>query len=439
MGQTIANFDAMLKEHYMDKVPELVNQKIAVHEHFSKRSGAEFSADGRQVTYPMHVGRNSGVGAIGERGQLPTAGAQQYVSVSIPFRFNYGRIEITSQAMKQSMTSKGAFRKAIDEEITRAGKDVGREKNRQLWGFGQGTLAFVNHAAGGGIITASATATVEVDAPGGVAGADNGTRFIRKGDILAFITGGAIESYGTVVSITSSSAMVVNLAQNVSDNAKIVRLSSITAPALIDCAYNNEPMGLLGMIDDGSFVATYMGVSRTAYPILKSNVVAASALDVSSYLTLGGIQAMYDLADQTGNGTIKTMWCHHSVRREYLSQLQTFRRYNDANAKSPDGGFKGSALEADITFSEKPMKVDRDCPYGMLFGIDDSSMFRYVLAEGEWADDDGKILLRVAGQDAYEARFRVFDNYMCDRPNTCFAIKGIALRAGNTLETVPGL
>lgn len=434
--QTIANFDAMLKEHYMDKVPELVNQKIAVSEHFTKRSGAEFSADGRQVTYPMHVGRNSGVGAIGERGKLPTAGAQQYVSVSIPFRFNYGRIEITAQAMKQSMTSKGAFRKAIDEEITRAGKDVGREKNRQLWGFGQGTLALCNEP---GRLPAAPSATVVLDAPGGVAGAANGTRFIRKGDILAFITGGNIEAYGVVSSVDSSTQITLTAAVGITDNAKVVRCSTTTAPVLIDCAYNNEPMGILGMIDNGTYVGTYMGVSRTTYPILNANVSAASVFDASSNLTLNGIQAMFDMADQVGNGTIKTMWAHHSVRREYLNLLTSFRRYNDEKAKSPDGGFKGSALEAEITFSEKPLKVDRDCPYGILFGIDDSSMFRYVLAEGEWADDDGKILLRVAGQDAYEARFRVFDNYMCDRPNTCFAITGLALKAGNTLEAIPGL
>lgn len=435
MGQTVANFDAMLKEHYMDKVPELVNQKIAVHEHFSKRSGAEFSADGRQVTYPMHVGRNSGVGAVGERGILPTAGAQQYVSVSIPFRFQYGRIEITSQAMKQSQTSKGAFRKAVDEEITRAAKDVGREKNRQMWGFGQGTLCLVKGAVNN-------SADVIVDAPGGVAGDVNGYRFLRKGDIVAFITNGAIEAVGQVKSFALNGAdytVTFEAALTCSDNAKIVRCSTLTAPALKDCAYNAEPMGLLGMIDDGSYVSTYMGVSRTDYPILKSNVRAASAFDATSHLTLNGIQSMFDIADQNGNGTIKTMWCHHSVRREYLALLQTFRRYNDAKAMKPDAGFEGAALEANIEYAEKPVKVDRDAPYGTFIGIDDSSMFRYVLAEGEWADDDGKILLRVANSDSYEARFRVFDNYMCDRPNTCFAITGIALTAPNVVEPIQGL
>lgn len=442
MGQTIANFDAMLKEHYMDKVPEQVNQKVKLAEHFKSRSGAEFSADGRQVTYPLHTGRNAGTGSIGERGQLPTAGAQQYVSMSIPFRFTYGRIEITSQAMKQSMTSKGAFRKAVDEEITRAAKDVGRIKNRQLWGYGSGILAKVKLGVSGVTsFTVYAAGGVDHDSGTGL----NGYRFLKVGQNIAFIdpVAGTIRDQGKIASFstngTTTWTVVLETAVTITTGDYIVDVSTITSPALIDCAYNREPMGLLGMIDDGSYVGTYFGNSRTTYPILKAVVRAGSVFSASNYLTLNGIQSMYDIVDQTGNGVIKTMWAHHSIRREYLNLLQTYRRYNDANSLRPDGGFKSAALEADIEYAEKPIKVDRDCPYGMLFGVDDSMMFRYVLSEAEWADDDGKILLRVAGVDAYEARFRVFDNYVNDAPNTCFCLNALALTSPNVIEPIQGL
>lgn len=440
MGQNVSNFDNMLKEHYMDKVPEQVNQKIALNEHFAKRSGAEFSADGRQVTYPLHTGRNSGTGSIGERGKLPTAGAQQYLSVSIPFRFTYGRIEITSQAMKQSMTSKGAFRKAVDEEITRAAKDVGRVKNRQLWGYGKGILAKVKLGLTGTAVTVYAAGGVNHDSGVGL----NGYRFLKVGQLIAIVTAaGAIEDQAEIASFSTNSTTTWTVTFSTSvtctTGSFLCDVSTLTSPALIDCAYNREPMGLLGLIDDGTYLDDFFGNSRGAYPILNANTRAASVFSASSYLTLNGIQSMYDITDQTGNGSPKVMWAHHSVRREYLNLLQTFRRYNDAQAKSPDGGFKGNALESEITFAEKPLKVDRDCPYGILFGVDDSKMFRYVLSEAEWADDDGKILLRVAGVDAYEARFRCFDNYMCDAPNTCFTITGLALTSPNVIESIQGL
>lgn len=431
MAQSTTNFDSVLKEFYLDKIPELVNQKINLKEHFKKRSGGEMSVDGRRVVYPVHLGRNTGVGAVGEGANLPTAGNQQYQSMIVPFRFNYGRIQITAQAMKQSMTSKGAFRKAVDEEITRAAKDVGREINRQLWGFGRGILCYVN----GAIIN---SATIACDNPGGVVGTVNGNRFLRVGDIVAFITAstGALVSVHTVATVAAAgTSFTVSPNATIADvDTFVVRASTTGSTSVNDTAFDKEVMGLLGMIDDGTYVATYNNIVRATYPTLKSYRHAVGGL-----LTLSHIQKAYDAADQLGNGSIKTMWAHHSVRREYLKLLQTFRRYNDSGAKSPDGGFKGAGIESDIEYAEKPLKVDRDAPYGIIFGVDDTAMFRYALTEGEWADDDGKILLRISGQDAYEARFRVFDNYVCDAPNQSFVMSGITLADSDAVEVIQNI
>jgi len=424
--QSTSTFDKVLKEFYVDKLPELVNQRVKVKEHFQKRSGGDMSVDGRQVVYPLHIGRNVGVGAVAEGANLPTAGAQQYISMAIPFRFNYGRIQLTSQAMKQSQTSKGAFRKAVDEEISRSAKDVGREINRQLWSYGNGILCLVN-----GAITNSTTVTV--DASGGFANANNGARFLRVGDIIAFISAaGALVAVRTITAIAADLASItVDSAVTLADNVFVVRCATTGSTSVDDTAYGKEVMGLPGLIDDGTYVATYFGNSRTTYPVLKAHA-ASSVGDLS----LTKIQQAFDAAEQKGNGSIKAMWAHHSVRRAYLALLSSFRQYQNEWAKKPDGGFKGAALDFDIEYAEVPMKTDRDCPYGMIFGVDDSQMFRYHLTEGEWADDDGKILLRVAGKDAYEARYRVFDNYVCDAPNTCFVMSGINLAMGDSLESI---
>lgn len=410
--QNLSSFDAVLKEFYIQKIPELVNQKINLKEHFKSKDGSSLSADGRRVVYPLHVGRNVGIGAVGEYGDLPTAGNQQYVDIVIPFKYNYGRIQLTAQAIKQSQTSKGAFEKAVDAEIKRASIDVGREINRQLWLAGKGIFGLVDGAV-------SNSTTVPVKNPGGVVGTVNTTRYLQPGMIVAFTNGSSITAVRTIVSKTDTS-ITVDSNVTLSDGLYIVKASKTTTNDLNSTSYNNEVMGLLGMLDDGTYVSSYFGISRSSYTALKSYV-----LTLSGNLTLSDIQKAYDAADQRGNGTIKTMWGHHSVRRTYLDLLTTFRRYNDAKAMSPDGGFKGASLEADITYAEKPFKVDRDCPYGMIFGVDDSQMFHYYVTQPEWAEDDGRILLRVADKDAYEARFRIFDNYVCDAPNTCFVIRNV--------------
>ena len=81
--------------------------------------------------------------------------------------------------------------------------------------------------------------------------------------------------------------------------------------------------------------------------------------------------------------------------------------------------------QKDITYGDVPWIVDKDCHVGMLFGIDKSYNTRYVETEGEWADDDGTILLRLLDVDAYEARYRIFENYANDRPAASFRLDGI--------------
>ena len=50
-----------------------------------------------------------------------------------------------------------------------------------------------------------------------------------------------------------------------------------------------------------------------------------------------------------------------------------------------------------------PVFADRDCPGGSLFGVHFGSIKKYQLTEPEWVDDDGAILSRVSGYDAFEA------------------------------------
>jgi hypothetical protein len=77
------------------------------------------------------------------------------------------------------------------------------------------------------------------------------------------------------------------------------------------------------------------------------------------------------------------------------------------------------------------VQEDRDVPLGIIHGLDMDSFRRYSITEGEWADDDGRILLRNATTDAYEGRLRVlFGNAACLAPNRNFTVSSIKLNSG---------
>jgi hypothetical protein len=419
MAQNLTNYDSVLKEFYVDKIVEGIKQEMPLMEYAKKRD--DMPTDGRRVVYPVHLSRNVGTGARAESANLPTAGNQTYQDIIIPYKYNHGRIQLSAQVMKQSKSSRGAFEKAFDAEIMGAAKDVGRARNRQLFGAGTGIIAVV--AAN---VTSSTTVTLNNLFNIASGNSDRPAKFFLANQIVAFVTaGGTFDQVATISSVASNLQSIVLTAPVTLTAGEFVVTASTTADnSLGPTGYNNEIMGLLGQIDDGTYVNSYFNINRTTYPQMQSTRLSQN----QGALTLDILQQLFDGVAQKGNGKLRTLVAHHTTRREYLNLLQTIKRYVNEKALNPDGGWKGAAIgDSGLEFNQVPWLEDRDCPYGIIFGVDDSYYFRYVIEEGKWADEDGTILLRLSGSDDYEARFRVFDNFVIDNPNTCGVIDGIKL------------
>ncbi len=381
------------------------------------------------MIYPIHVTRNTGIGASTEGAKLPPAGYQGYAQVKIPEKYNYGRIELTGQAIKSSLQNKGAFTRAMESEIRGLVRDLANDRERQFFGSGTGVLALIASADQ----TSTSNNTFLVDSPYGVDGATNGTRFLQPtvGMVIAAVgtSGTAVTGTFTIGNTISSTggyfvASAVTATTTFSNNERLVRANSdVTAGTTNNL--NNEVTGLLGLIDDGTYLNTLHNINRTTYPIFKSTVISSVGA-----LSLDVIQRGIDCSDELGAsnfGTDGVFFCHHSVRREYLKLLQADRRYTGGDLSTPDGGTKQAALRkgGQITYGDRPWVVAKHCPYGTLFGMHKSSVVRYIHVRGEWADEDERIFRNVVGYDKWEAFYRIFDELHSDRPNECFRLDGI--------------
>lgn len=427
MGQTLTAFDAVLKEVYGPRVEEQLNTKNPLAEWIDENDSSDWT--GREVTYPIHVGRNQGVGASAEGDPLPAAGQQGHATVKISARYNYGRIELTGQVIKASLQNKGAFTRAMDSEIAGLVRDLANERERQNFSAGNGVLALIN-----GNQTSTSNTTILVDSPYGVSPTTNGARFLERGAFYAVINASskAVEGTFTCGNTLSSTggyiiASAITAGVTFSDNAFIVRNKQV-AGIVTDGSknsYDKETMGLLGIIDDGTYAGTLSNVNRTTYPIFKSYVIGSVGA-----LSLDAIQRGIDAADEMGGGDFGVngvFFTGYDTRREYLKLLQADRRYSGADLSSPDGGTRKAALKSggEITYGDRPWKVSKKAPYGTLFGMLKGTVTRYINVRGEWADEDERILRNVAGYDKWEAFYRIFDNYHADRPNECFRLDGI--------------
>jgi hypothetical protein len=116
------------------------------------------------------------------------------------------------------------------------------------------------------------------------------------------------------------------------------------------------------------------------------------------------MQQAFDLAEEEG-GEVSLIMTSRTQRRKYLSLVKADGRF--VNTMNLDGGF--SALD----YNEVPLVVDRHCYPGRIYFLDESTLALYRMSDINWMEDDGAILSRVSGKDAYEAVLYLYATLGC--------------------------
>ena len=129
------SLDGLLKDFYGPRIAEQLNNSNFALDRLEKRKDMKWS--GRQVKFPIHTQRNSGVGFRSESGSLPGAGAQNYSQASITDVLFYGTIQLTGLAMDSVLSDRGGFRRALDSEMRGLVNDAKDHFGSKIFGFGQ--------------------------------------------------------------------------------------------------------------------------------------------------------------------------------------------------------------------------------------------------------------------------------------------------------------
>jgi hypothetical protein len=417
-GSDLTSWDPLFKDDYAPAIVNTLNEENHA-TNFMTEEIADDSWVGRKKIVPLKVGRNWSVGSIGSRGALPNAGRSSYVDYEIPMRDLFGRVAFERWVIEQSRSKKGSWAQVIPQEMEGLVEDIAFRRNVISWLDGRGVLALCSGAQ-------SNVTTLEVKDPGNVDGTTNANRYLfgdaTSGMFIHILDGSthAVKAYATIIGVNADGTDVtLDTAVSCADNDEVVIGQTATQNS-----YDKEPEGLLSHIDDGTYRATYHNVSRTTYPQIKSYVVTGVGA-----LSLDAIQQPIDAVSIRAGKTIDLFMAEHAVRRAYLSLLEADRRYTGADLKSPDGGTKAAKKPSgkSVTYGDISFVIDRDAPYGHLFGIRKDSFVRYVEDEGSWADDEGSVLKWVPGFDEYTAFFKILENAHCHQPARNFRMEGIAV------------
>jgi hypothetical protein len=377
MGSTLSTFDAILKTEYLGPIREQLNNSSVLYSRLEKN---EDSVVGKNFTIPLHYGRNEGVGARAEGGTLPAAGNQAYKECIVPMKYQYGRIQITGPTIKAARTNEGAFLRAVDSEMRGLERDMKSSMNRQAFGDGTGLLATV--AASG-----SGTSTVVVDS----------TAKLRVGmpiDIIVKTTGAATAGIAgtSVASITDATTFTITDTLAGSPDA--------TYGVYIAGSRNKEMMGLSGIV---SATSTLQGLDVANYPWWKATVLANGGTNRAISDTL--LQTAIDTLEANSSGMCTAMYTSFGVRRAYQALLTATKQL--VNTQKLQGGYEAISYLGG-SHGVIPMIADKDAPANKIFIVDEDELAIYRLADFDWMQEDGSVLSRVSGVDAYEAVLYVY-------------------------------
>lgn len=419
-----AAVSAAFKQVYGD-LDEQINKDVPVLEMFED-AGPEATYDTKSGNFieAVHTGRNHSTTAGGESSPVPLPGNQTYGQVTVPIRHVRSTIEITGVMFDMAKRDEAAFANITQKEVDGVLLDQRQKFERMICGDGTAKLALVNDDATGGVTV------LTIDSPGGVAGDIFGNRFIFVGMQLAFYAAspGAVLVYRTPTAVAEdgTSITIASVDQTEAPNNGVITTGVSYDATDAAGSLGLEPMGLRGIVDDGTFVQTLHGINRST---------AGNEYWKSSGPGFGSVGTLTeDILHRAENATHErsgiipdTYLCHYSVHREYIKAGLPDRRFTGSDAHGADIGIKGGSRNkpGTLSFNGKVLHQCRYFDYGTLMCVDKSAMKRYRLNGGQWVDKDGSMWHRRERYEQFFAIYRTSLNYGAARCNSSFVLRGI--------------
>lgn len=375
-GLDLSALDKVLKEVYVPAVREQMQKEVVLLSQI-QRTSENITGEGKYAVVSLMLGYNEGIGARGDNEDLPEPKSVRYDKILIPIRTTYGRIYVTGKTIRQTKTDTGAFVRAIDSEMKNMVVGLKRDINRQLFGDGSGKLASV-------VGDQSNTTTIVV----------NNVQYLRIGMLIDIHEATPIVGREVIaVDKVNSSITISGSNVNVSDGTIITR----------NGANNKEMYGLENIVNNTNWL-----LNPTQVPEWSSGIFPLPANYTSQQL-LDTLQQAYSFCEEYGEETPNLAVTTYTIRDKYASALTTLRRI--INTMTLEFGFKG------IEFNGLAIVPDNQCPSGVLYMLNTRRLLISTASDFDWADEDGKILDKVPGKDAYTA-FMYFDaNFATDRRN----------------------
>lgn len=406
MGQTLALFDAALKDYYTDRrLTNLVNEERPLLALLNKSE----KFPGRKMPIPIKFGNPRSRSATFSQAQGRAASvASSIESFDLTRVTDHAVVTIDTDVMEASEDDVGAWVDARSTEIDGAIATVSDALEASLFRSGYGSIGQVGSSTGSTITLADINDVSNFFKGDEVvfAQSDSGHVLRDSGDSL--IVAGVNRSTG-VVTFTAAVSGITGLANNDFIFIKGDRENSAT-PA------RWRPAGLAAWCPETapSSGENFFGVDRSVDSLLYGQYYDGSSDDIEDALIEG--------ANRVARLGFKID--HYLISFEQYSRLT--KRLHDArrfvDVMVGDVGFSSFVIHG----AKGPIKVvpSQFCPRNRAFGIALKHLTLHTIKKAVRINqNDGNMMLRQASADGVEVRIKFTGNLACECPASLIQVK----------------
>lgn len=393
---------------------------------------------GRYIENSHYFQLPAGVGARLENEYIPNADPPVFVNSRVFLKKVQGTVEMTGDVMRRVTSNEGAFLDYLDRALPDLSTRLVNECDRMYIGFGAGVKARVASK----VSFSGGVGVYGVDRSLGITGYEDpflqfleGERIVFTGSLSAPITlrnAGSTQS-GRITNIDEDLNRLTVSLDTALDSA--IQVNDFIAAG--DAAGNSLPAGnpsvekeihgLLGAVDNGGIVATYMNIARSSNRLWNAIVVDASAAPWNGLMTEDLLTYADDETAVRGGGKVDVIVMSRSAARGYWKSLKSDRFFVDP--RSYTGGAARNGLSIILGDRTLMLKVARKLPPQVVFGLQSDTFRRFTLGTWEWDDRTGSIWNRVTDatgrRDAYYAVGNMYEQLFCMAPRKNFRIDGL--------------
>ena len=391
---------------------------------------------GRYIETAQYFTLPAGVGARAENEYIPVPDGPVIKNSRVELKKIQGTVEMTGDVMRRVQGDMGAYlnwmERALPDLVTR----LNNETDRMLLGYGNGAKSRIQALPGGVVIRVNRAFGVSIN---GQPLTDSFLQFLEGERIVASANanGNPLRTPGS-----GQSARVVNVNPDTSTTAyQELTVDAIPAGfAADDYLFSGDPsgasaqnggvdrecMGLLGMVDDGTVLATFQNLARATYKLWNSVAVDASVAPYNGVLNEDLIVYADDTTFVMGGGKINALVASRSGARSLWKSLKGDKVINDP--RSYTAGKDG--IFVTLGGRQFELRVCRKMPPELCFGLQTDTFKRWTLGGWVWDDTPGAIWNRVTDatgrKDAFYAVGNMYLQMGCMAPRKNFRIGGLA-------------